>query len=434
MKKTVIAGLAIALGTLAFAGCAGQGQGQEEADARPDSGFLAIDSATTDVARPDLGASEAPISDGSLMDGSLLDAGSVADATNSPWSVVASPNPGGPTGQSDLSSVSCGSTTSCFAVGWYNTGVSGSFEQPLIERWDGTAWSIVTEPTLPAGNAELYSVFCTSPSSCVAVGDQQPGGTGTYATLAESWNGSSWSVVGGPALSTSVDSHLRSVACASATACTAVGEYDLDPLAEWWDGTTWSVVGSAPPRAAGNGCYESGFYGVSCASASDCMAVGQVGSQVASFAERWDGTQFSEVPFSSCSDAATAIACASDGTCKAVGDFFDPSGFHPNIWSWDGAFWTSHLFPNAASTSAVLTGVACSAPGNCMAVGGNAAASSQSERSLSASWDGSMWSVIPSPPPPNDAATLNSVTCPAAGFCVAVGSINSEPFIESLGP
>ena len=50
--------------------------------------------------------------------------------------------------------VSCASPQSCVAVG-------SGFNGPLIERWNGTKWSIATSPAPPTGNgAELDAVSC----------------------------------------------------------------------------------------------------------------------------------------------------------------------------------------------------------------------------------------------------------------------------------
>ncbi len=51
-------------------------------------------------------------------------------------------------------------------------------------------------PALANTGAGLNGVSCTSPSSCMAVGEFT--GIGNEMTLAEAWNGTSWSVVKTP--------------------------------------------------------------------------------------------------------------------------------------------------------------------------------------------------------------------------------------------
>ena len=116
-----------------------------------------------------------------------------------------------------LSSVSCASPTTCEAVG------SG-----LAEGWDGSSWTIQNTPNTPIGNG-LTSVSCTSASACEAVGSSgtstlgHPGGT----TLAEAWNGASWSLQSGPNLAGGT---LSAVSCVSATTCEAVGTLTTSSL------------------------------------------------------------------------------------------------------------------------------------------------------------------------------------------------------------
>jgi hypothetical protein len=107
------------------------------------------------------------------------------------WSVDPSPTPGTYGG---LSGVSCSSARSCAAVGNYSHGTgsgSSGLGQPLVESWDGTAWSVV--PTPRPAVAYLYGVSCSSARSCQAVGDYA-GNRGLSQTLVESWDGTAWSV------------------------------------------------------------------------------------------------------------------------------------------------------------------------------------------------------------------------------------------------
>ena len=79
--------------------------------------------------------------------------------------------------------VSCTTATRCFSVGSY---VNGSgVKTALIERWNGTAWTLQTAPAAPAGssNPVLWGVSCVRPSFCVAVGgyDTEVGKGQTFA-------------------------------------------------------------------------------------------------------------------------------------------------------------------------------------------------------------------------------------------------------------
>jgi hypothetical protein len=120
----------------------------------------------------------------------------------------------------------------------------------LAEAWNGSTWTILPTPSprLPGGGAELNSVSCTSSTSCMAVGETQvfhvPGGYLIPHPFAESWNGSKWSMVATPALTNSGAS-LNGVSCTSTSSCMAVGNEGT--LAEAWNGTAWSVVKTPRP-------------------------------------------------------------------------------------------------------------------------------------------------------------------------------------------
>jgi hypothetical protein len=95
------------------------------------------------------------------------------------------------------------------AVGNYGRGT-------LVESWDGTAWSVDPSPT-PGTYGGLSGVSCSSARSCTAVGNYSHGtGSGTSGLslpLAESWDGTAWSVVPAPRPAVA---HLYGVACTSA--------------------------------------------------------------------------------------------------------------------------------------------------------------------------------------------------------------------------
>jgi hypothetical protein len=110
------------------------------------------------------------------------------------WKVLASPNPRG-FGVAGMGGVSCPAAAACMGVGsWTDPTGESSFN--LAEAWNGTSWAILRTPSPGSTNNELSGVSCTSPSSCMAVGDFI--GLGNGMTLAESWNGTTWSVVKTP--------------------------------------------------------------------------------------------------------------------------------------------------------------------------------------------------------------------------------------------
>jgi hypothetical protein len=142
------------------------------------------------------------------------------------WSIVSSPNPGG--GNNVLNSVSCISSTLCFTAGDYNAGAASSYGfHSLIERWDGSSWSLVGSPNTSSSNTLLNGANCMKASRCFAAGDY---GMTTNRTLVESWNGASWAIVDTPntgALNAG-SNVFNDMTCSKSTDCFAVGSYPDD--------------------------------------------------------------------------------------------------------------------------------------------------------------------------------------------------------------
>jgi hypothetical protein len=84
------------------------------------------------------------------------------------WKNAPFAGPGRPADERDINAVSCPSATSCVAVGSRATGGHGTV--PLIEQWNGQAWSIQAPPLPALGHAQLTGVSCTAPTVCTAVG------------------------------------------------------------------------------------------------------------------------------------------------------------------------------------------------------------------------------------------------------------------------
>ena len=185
------------------------------------------------------------------------------------WSTIASPNPSTAV-DSFLSGVSCVSTTSCVAVGSF---YDNTTTNTLIESWNGTNWSIITSPPITNSTDSLLAgVSCISTSSCTAVGQYWDGSM--YRALIESWNGTTWSTVTSLNNANSTSNILTAVSCVAATWCTATGFVSSNgadqSLIESWDGTTWSVLGSPNFQTA----FEGDLLGIACNSPTTCVVTG----------------------------------------------------------------------------------------------------------------------------------------------------------------
>src|ERR1700730_9204180 len=165
----------------------------------------------------------------------------LASAAQIDWSIVNSSN-ATTDGPNVLKSVTCVSASDCWAVGAH----SGTTYQILIERWDGISWAIVAPPkpgATQSGDAILYGVTCVSASNCWAVGNSYNASDWDH-TLVERWDGTSWTIVTSPNTTATVHNRLFGVTCVSASECWAVGEHSTDTayetLIERWDGTSWA--------------------------------------------------------------------------------------------------------------------------------------------------------------------------------------------------
>jgi hypothetical protein len=278
------------------------------------------------------------------------------------WTIQTPPNP---SAGGDLEGVSCSSASACTAVG------STGFTSTLAEQWNGTAWTIQTTPNPPGMQAGgLDGVSCTSASACTAVGWYQTS-SGPEFTLAEQWNGTAWTIQTTPKPSGSTDTELNSVSCTSASACTAVGFYQNPleslegTLAERWNGTSWTIQSTPNP----SGSSLSDLFGVSCTSASNCTAVGS--SATSTLAERWDGTswtiQSTPNPPGSTQIFLDGVSCTSASSCTAVGHYQSTLTLAE---VWNGTSWAIQGTPNKAGYSdSALAGVSCTSVSACTAVG-----------------------------------------------------------------
>ena len=312
------------------------------------------------------------------------------------WSVVPSPNDG--SSVNFLESVSCTSSTRCMAVGQYEN--SAFIGQALAESWNGTSWS-VTPALSPGDGGSLYGVSCTSPTSCMAVGYAESGMT--TEPLSESWNGSTWSILPGPDLGPAQEGGLNAVTCTDATTCVAVGDY-IDTSARQrtliasWNGTAWAVVASADPGSFGNSLSD-----VTCTTSNACVAVGL--SEGASITEQtliesWNGTAWSVVSSPDPGDLSNllfAVSCATAVNCMAVGTYeTQASSFQALVEAWNGTTWS--VIPGATrhDLGDTLYAVACAAPSRCQAVGDYISPLVNS-LTLVEAWNGGFWSSVPSP-------------------------------------
>ncbi len=367
----------------------------------------------------------------------------------SKWSVMATPNPR-LRWSSTLSAVSCPEANSCTAVGFIEPDVTSYLNtrkdlaadqrsRALVERWDGSGWSIEPTPRLTLNGhtafSELLGVSCVSRTACVAVGSRATRSGHPTLALAERWNGVVWTAQPGVNPAGSNYNALSGVSCLSREFCTAVGSWDdVEPpggggaLVVHWNGSRWAVRTAAGLNANPTS--------VSCVSGRACLAVGSPDGGFA-WAESWNGSRWSARrvprPAGAIDSALAGISCPSSRVCIAVGSRYPKPGGEGSIDTlaerWNGASWSIHQSVNEPGPGgATLDGVSCGSASTCTAVG-----SSEAGTLLAEQWNGTSW-TLQDPPVPAGAVSseLDRVSCPSARFCAAVGNYTTKPGAQGL--
>jgi len=260
------------------------------------------------------------------------------------WSVVAAPTPAGSSG-AEFSSVSAVASNNVWAVGSsFTVNSSGvTVSTPLIEHYNGTSWSIQTNP---ATAGTLNAVTAISPTDVWAVG-----GTGS-ADLIENFNGTSWSIVQAPSPPTAHPS-LSGISAVSSTDIFAIGGNGKGnfPQILQFNGTTWTSLANLPTGIA--------VTAIDAISATDVWTVG--GGSIWNF----NGTTWSQVP--SAGGNLVAISGSSANDIYAVGETISTTD-ETLVEQWNGTSWSTVTSAGAGELNGVTTlsngtAVAVGAPG-----------------------------------------------------------------------
>ena len=201
---------------------------------------------------------------------------------------------------SGIQGISCASDSNCVAVGF------GSGYAVIFTTVDnGSSWSRqVFEP--PSGGETLNSVSCVpGTTECVAVGFQSSGPTGVVLATSD---GSTWN----PGTIPGGVEQLEGVSCATASDCTAVGAGGTQIIIGTTNGGTSWLAESAPS-------VSDVLYSVSCQSASSCVAVGRHGGADVIIADGGVGTAWSSESDPTGTQNLFGVSCFGASTCEAVG-------------------------------------------------------------------------------------------------------------------
>ncbi len=330
------------------------------------------------------------------------------------WSEAAGtiPAPAGTTADY-LQDVSCRPTTFCVAVGEYSTGSTSSGSATgagLAEIWNGSTWTFANDLTPGGAGTGLTGVSCPNTHQCVTVGVVSADGrSGT--PVADTWNGSTWvktptpKIPGGAFLT-----ELTGVSCWNGTNCIASGFYQTGtesnetgegPIAEEWNGKTWTLISPARPGL------QSWLNGITCLSASDCMAVGgyyKTATHFAGFTEQWNGKTWKAILSPSLANqgdsALASVSCLSSGDCNAVGT--ESIDLKANTVEdgkaaavhWNGTSLTLTSPAGLTNEDDVLFHVSCKAANFCAGVGSFGPVNSNNSADTSWFWNSTHWKQI----------------------------------------
>jgi len=361
-----------------------------------------------------------------------------------------------------VSSVACPAAGHCVAVGY---AASGSQLVPLVFTQRPHGW----QETVLAKRGSLDLVSCPSTGNCTAAGgqelfDERKGEWGPPTTPGLPPNAAVTT-----ASQTFGEPLIQGLSCWAAGNCAAVGVYgDKHGSPQGWllTETDGAWAPGVEARLPANASTTKGAYlypvidiTVSCAPSGDCTAVGgyadsasnQYGMILSEHDGSWGPAKQTPLPANagpnpqqgnSPRSPMGSVACPTSGSCSAVGWYVDNHmKYHGLLLDEAQGTWTPGqlVFPSGGHASAgiSLDSVACPSAGNCFAVGSYNPNPSRLRPLLVAAENGT-WSKSFEPPQPEGAdenynGSLVSVSCPAAKTCVAVGDAESAKYLDQRG-
>lgn len=269
----------------------------------------------------------------------------------------------------------------------------GGTATPFANNWNGRRWDSAPVELIADANAGFHDVALVSRGDAWAVGWLR-----AEAPMVQRWDGAAWTAVDVPAVGTT---ELFGVAASSQDAVWAAGRA-LDGR-RWttrilrWDGVSWATQDTPSPLDA-----DATLRGIDAAGPGEAWAVGwsvAAGGRHRTLAMRVEGGAWRVVwtPNPGRGDhLLSSIAVVGPAEAWAVG-WTVPGPDHERalILRWDGRTWRPSSLPDIPGR-AQLTDVAAAGPDDVWAVG-RATDPIQTFRSLVLHWDGDVWERIAAP-------------------------------------
>jgi hypothetical protein len=334
-----------------------------------------------------------------------------------------------------------------WAVGSFSTGTASS--QTLVLRYRPAACSTATAVSPPA-NPSITVAPPTSPTPTALNAQAE---TPTSAANAGGECGPTWAALDVPAAG-----NFNAISAVSPNDVWAVGSntnVPMDTLAAHWDGTGWTVVPS--PNVGTN---DNILYGVGSlrsrgpSSAGSGQAVWGVGSYGTGstgskpLIVRWDGTAWQLLPSPDPGSgpgqgALHAVFVIARDDVWAVGSYStdDAQGnvIAGQSWTliehWDGTRWSIVPSPSPGTASNNLSAVAAVSYSDIWAVGSYEQQQAEpigAGKTLILHWDGSAWTQVSTPNVQTWMSGLSGVAARSADDVWAVGWVNGGEHVDPL--
>ena len=367
------------------------------------------------------------VSVAALAGASVLIASAASAATG--WTVTTVPQTGNNT---LLLGAAARTSTDAWAVGEQFAAAGQAPPPPVSYHWNGSAWSIVATPTLGVSSA-LLGVSASTAADAWAVGFSVLG-RHDDGTLIEHWNGTAWSVNSSLVVKGFV-AELTGVADLSPTNAWAVGTGN-GAILEHWNGSAWSSV-TVPDPDFTPGAGQS----ISASSPTDIWVVGTTvntttGTTTAE-ALHFNGTAWAVAPMQqpgTNTPTIAAVTAISATDAWAVGEDIGATsapGGSTLIEQWNGTKWSIVPSPTPGADPG-LTGVAARGSSDVYAVGNNLPSiNGGAVQGLVLRWNGSTWSQDTDPTDGTYSPLFAAATVPGAANEWAVGTLSNASLILS---
>jgi hypothetical protein len=331
----------------------------------------------------------------------------------------------------------------------------------------GPAWTASSELPLPANvhlsapDADVRSIACPGPGSCVAVGTYTDDSSAGRALVAEAAPGAGWRsfelLPPANAASNHAEPHLLSVACGAPASCSAVGDYAggagaVRAMVASRTTSGWSGAGELDLPGDSSATPDASLSAVACGAPGSCGVIGSYKDAAGDYRPMaaaqvggaWSAADAIDLPGDASTPAEAivlSVACGGSGSCVAVGAYKDAAGgYRPMATVLTSGAWSPAVqvdLPRDAdgtAPEAYLATVACPATGSCVA-GGSYRDANGDARALTASLDNGGWTAAALPLPAGASASpaiasVDAVACRAPDKSRAVGTYTDAAGID----